>query len=114
MKDESEGKASLTRRDFSRGPQVGLLRSPGWPSEAFAVGTKETAAAAGPMPKKWDETYDVVVIGSGFAGLAAAIEAKNAGSSAVVIEKMAVHGGNSIINGGDFLRSGDQIAEGAG
>ena len=32
-----------------------------------------------PMPAKWDETYDVVVIGSGFAGLAAAIEAKAAG-----------------------------------
>ena len=54
------------------------------------------------MPRKWDETFDVVVIVSGFAGLAAAIEAKNAGASTVVIEKMMVHGGNSIINGGDF------------
>ena len=49
--------------------------------------TKGEAHAAGPVPKKWDETYDVVVIGSGFAGLSAAIEAKNAGSTVIVLEK---------------------------
>ena len=52
------------------------------------------------MPEKWDETFDVVVIGSGFAGLAAAIEARLAGASVCVLEKMRVIGGNSIINGG--------------
>ena len=53
-----------------------------------------------PMPAQWDETFDVVVIGSGFAGLAAAIEARLAGASVCVLEKMRVHGGNSAINGG--------------
>jgi NADPH-dependent 2,4-dienoyl-CoA reductase/sulfur reductase-like enzyme len=38
--------------------------------------------------QKWDEETDVVVIGSGFAGLAAAIEAKNAGCSVIILEKM--------------------------
>ena len=52
------------------------------------------------MPAKWDETFDVVVIGSGFAGLAAAIEARLAGASVCVLEKMRTIGGNSIINGG--------------
>ena len=52
------------------------------------------------MPEKWDEAYDVVVIGSGFAGLAAAIEARLAGASVCVLEKMRTAGGNSIINGG--------------
>ena len=33
------------------------------------------------------ERFDVIVIGSGFAGLAAAIEAKRAGASVCVIEK---------------------------
>lgn len=55
---------------------------------------------------KWDETYDVIVIGSGFAGLAAAIEAKNAGASVVVLEKMTAFGGNSIINGGILTATG--------
>ncbi len=39
------------------------------------------AQASTKVPAKWDETHDVVVIGSGFAGLAAAIEAKKAGAS---------------------------------
>lgn len=33
------------------------------------------------LPTKWDETYDVIVIGSGFAGLSAALEAHDAGAS---------------------------------
>lgn len=75
---------------------------------------RQALAAHGAMPKKWDETYDVVVIGSGFAGLAAAIEAKNAGASVTVIEKMPVHGGNSIINGGAFSAAGTKMQEEAG
>jgi flavocytochrome c len=49
---------------------------------------------------QWDESVDVAVIGSGFAGLSAAIEARNAGASAVVIEKMHTPGGNSAISDG--------------
>ena len=59
-----------------------------------------SAKCTDPMPAKWDETFDVVVIGSGFAGLAAAIEARLAGASVCVLEKMRTIGGNSIINGG--------------
>ena len=44
--------------------------------------------------------FDVVVIGSGFAGLAAAIEAKNAGARVCILEKMKAAGGNSIISDG--------------
>ena len=44
--------------------------------------------------------FDVIVIGSGFAGLTAAIEAKRAGASVVVLEKMKAAGGNSIISDG--------------
>lgn len=45
-------------------------------------------------------------MGSGFAGLAAAIEAKKAGVSCVVLEKMPTAGGNSIINGGILTATG--------
>lgn len=58
------------------------------------------AQASTKVHAKWDESHDVVVIGSGFAGLAAAIEAKKAGADTVVLEKMPTAGGNSIINGG--------------
>ncbi|MBN2074848.1 MAG: flavocytochrome c [Dehalococcoidales bacterium] len=58
------------------------------------------------MIEKWDEKTDVLIIGSGFAGLAAAIEAVNAGSSVVVLEKMKAAGGNSIISDGGIAAAG--------
>ena len=47
-----------------------------------------TEAALRELPKKWDETIDVVIIGSGFAGLAAAAEAAGGGAKVVILEKM--------------------------
>ncbi len=44
------------------------------------------------------EIVDVIIIGGGFAGLSAAIEAKLQGKQGVVFEKMAKIGGNSIIS----------------
>ena len=49
--------------------------------------TSQAQTAGDALPKKCDETYDVVVIGSGFAGLAAAIEAREAGATVLVLEK---------------------------
>ena len=62
----------------------------------------------------WDEEFDVVVIGSGFAGLAAAHEAKKAGASVAIFEKMRTAGGNSIINGGVVAAAGSPLQEKAG
>ena len=49
---------------------------------------------------KWDLRTDIIVIGSGFAGLSAAIEACNNGAEVLVIEKMKAPGGNSVISDG--------------
>ena len=75
---------------------------------ALAGGAAVVAAPlmAAPVPQKWDETVDVLIVGSGFAGLAAAIEAKKAGANVLVVEKMATFGGNSIINGGILTATG--------
>ena len=55
----------------------------------------------------WDEQTDVVVIGSGLAGLAAAIEAAVAGASVVVLEKMKITGGNTRISDGALAAPGN-------
>jgi 3-oxosteroid 1-dehydrogenase len=48
----------------------------------------------------WDETFDVVVVGTGAAGLLASIVAVDAGLRPLVIEKAALWGGTSGISGG--------------
>ena len=60
-------------------------------------------------PREWDEESDVIVIGSGFAGLAAAIEAKEAGGSVIILEKMRGYGGNSTISDGVVAAAGTQF-----
>ena len=60
------------------------------------------AVASEKLPDKWDMTRDVVIIGSGLAGMSAAAEACAAKASVVVLEKMRVAGGNSAIAGGGF------------
>jgi flavocytochrome c len=60
-------------------------------------------------PDVWDETFDVVIIGSGFAGLAAALEAHDAGANVKIIEKMDKPGGNSWINGGQVATAGSAL-----
>ncbi len=57
--------------------------------------------------EKQSVTADVVVIGAGGAGLAAAITAAEAGASVAVIEKTAAAGGNTIVSGG-YLNACDQ------
>ena len=63
---------------------------------------------------RWDEFCDVLVVGSGFAGLAAAIEAKRAGSSVIIIEKMHGYGGNSAICDGGIAAPGTPIQRARG
>ncbi len=57
----------------------------------------------------WDEITDVIVIGSGIAGLTAAIEARNCGKSVIIFEKMKAIGGNSIISDGGIAAPGTSI-----
>lgn len=66
------------------------------------------------VPQKWDETVDVLCVGTGFSGLAAAIEAHNAGASVLVIDKMALPGGNSILAAGGFAAPGNDMQKKAG
>lgn len=109
------GSSSKGRRwQFSRRAILGT-------GAAFAAGGGTLAAtAAGTatqgvgLPGQWDESFDVVVIGSGFAGLCAAHEARKAGASVALLEKMPSLGGNSAISGGLWSIGGtdEQVAAG--
>lgn len=103
-------KKNVTRREFLKGMAVAGAMA----ATAGTLVSCQQAMPTGPLPEKWDEEADVVVIGSGFAGLAAAIEAKNAGATVKVLEKMELPGGNSIINGGQVAAAGspEQAKEG--
>ena len=62
------------------------------------------AADAKAEPKThWDTETDVLVIGYGGAGGAAAITAHDAGAKVLVIEKMKDGGGNTRASGGGFI-----------
>lgn len=68
---------------------------------SLVAGAAATAAHASPIkPEHFDETYDVVIVGSGFAGLSAAYEAVKKGVKKILIlEKMEAWGGNSALCG---------------
>lgn len=58
----------------------------------------------------WDETVDVVVVGYGFAGAAAAIEAHDRGANVLLIEKNVHAGGTSICSAGGVRIARDRDA----
>ena len=82
-------------------------------STAFAgmTGLSGTAsAAAAPcsaaMPKKWNYEADVVIIGAGAVGLPAAIGARDAGLSVLVVDANYDIGGHAITSGGNVPLGG--------
>ena len=86
-------KEMMSRRDALK---LGVLGA------GAAMLTASQAMAAAPTEKdvKFDEEYDVIVIGTGFSGLAAAAKAAERGYKVLILEKMGRVGGNSVINGG--------------
>ena len=63
-------------------------------SLAGTVGISKALEVKSAESYKWDRTCDVLVIGFGGAGGPAAVAAKEAGADVLVLEKMAVGGGN--------------------
>ncbi|MEM2023394.1 MAG: FAD-dependent oxidoreductase [Candidatus Caldarchaeum sp.] len=53
-------------------------------------------------PEKWDMEADVVVVGFGVAGSAAAVEAADKGASVIVLDKSSTPGGNGVMSGGNI------------
>ncbi|WP_067174812.1 flavocytochrome c [Sulfurospirillum sp. UCH001] len=86
---------TMSRRDALKFGMMGA-------GAAMLAASNAMAAAPTEKDVKFDEEYDVIVIGSGFAGLAAAAKAAERGYKILILEKMGRVGGNSAINGGAF------------
>jgi hypothetical protein len=76
---------------------------------ATRVDATETEAAR--LSPEWDFVADVVVIGSGAAGLPAAIKAVDEGASVIVVEANYDVGGHAIISGGNLPLGGGTSAQ---
>ena len=104
MKENSK----MQKREFLKGSLAAL--------GVFGCGA---AAARSEFPEardiKWDETFDVVVVGSGIAATCAANESIDLGAKRVImVDKMPVFGGNSAITGFwiNVPRTPEQLAHG--
>ena len=76
--------------------------------------TDKLVAQEGEVSKEEREaeySADVIVLGGGGAGLTAAIEAAQNGASVILVEKMPMVGGNTLISGGEMAAPGNWLQE---
>ena len=92
----------ISRRDLLKLSMAGV--------GALALGAVNAqASAVDAKDVKFDEEWDVIIIGSGFAGLAAGLKAAQKGSKVLILEKMGRIGGNSVINGGGMAVANNPV-----
>lgn len=75
---------------------------------------KAKAALNDTTNKDTELTTDVVVIGAGGTGLAAAVSAQQNGAEVIVLEKLATVGGSTALSGGGISATGTKFQEAAG
>ena len=97
--------------DAKHGTQRRALLRNGLFGMAAAAAGGAAMAAPGAAVKKdaGAEEYDIVIVGTGCAGLSAAIEAADIGAKVIVLEKMPVPMGNTIYAGGNFNAAGTWV-----
>lgn len=99
---------NTTRRAFlGRSAVAGLALTTG-ATTAVAASSKSSAAPA------FDETYDIIIVGSGVSGSMAALVAAQKGAKTLLIEKLNRLGGTSRYSGLDFACVGSEAQKAAG
>lgn len=101
-------KNRITRRQFFQ--DTAIVVGAGAAATGVLGSFTPTPAEAAPIPKKWDKEADVIVVGSGPTGLAAAVAAVEKGASVTVLEQSHEVGGCGLIAGGIlYLEGGTRI-----
>jgi len=95
---DKKGNQRLSRRDFV----AGAVASAAVLGLSACSGTDGSSASAG-VPTKWDREVDVVVVGAGGGGLMAACAAREAGSTALLLEKAGRVGGDTAMSAQCFI-----------
>jgi succinate dehydrogenase/fumarate reductase flavoprotein subunit len=96
MKHKGSKEKNFTRRDFIKTTSLGIGAASIVGLNAEPAISRETASTI-----KWDKETDVLIAGTGFAGLASAITAHDAGAKVLILEKAPREreGGNSKVSG---------------
>ncbi len=68
-----------------------------------------TPVDAVPLPERWDTEVDVIVIGTGLAGMCAGMVAAEKGAKTLILDKMSRLGGTSLISGLNFACVGSDF-----
>ena len=76
---------------------------------AAAAGAAHAAQDAAPAKKRLSENWDVVVVGAGFAGMCAALEAAEQGAKTVLLEKMNRPDGATVYSSGWIAAVGSRF-----
>lgn len=93
-------KTKISRRGVIKG---GLITAGAGAAMLIAGGLQSSEAKEAPKAKPKDREYDVVIIGSGCAGMVCAIQAYDLGLKPIVLEKMSRPAGNTVFAGGVLL-----------
>lgn len=94
---------SLSRRGFIKASLVA--------ASASALSSANLMADDKTSDIKWDQEFDVLIVGSGLSANVAGIVTAEAGLNTVLIEKMSRLGGNSVISQLDFACVGSDLQE---
>lgn len=96
--------SDMPRRRFLAGAGAALA----------GLGINFAHAGVARADQHWDETFDVIIVGAGLAGLTAACAALDEGAKTVLLEKMSVSGGTGNYSNGTFSVVGSPQQAAAG
>ncbi len=90
----------ISRRNFLKGVGVGAAGAAALAASGGILSACTSSPVSSSLPTEWDFTADVVVVGTGAAGNAAAAVAFAQGASVIMLEKAAAIGGTTMKSGG--------------